>query len=96
MPDVFWLRLFALAGSSSDNPVLTGHFPVLAGQILCLRFMIMRSLVLGCLRESQNGQGSALKTCRWSSALAPSNPPLEPITWCNDLGDLPMGDGSAG
>jgi hypothetical protein len=80
VPDVFWPHFFASVGLSSDNPVLTAHFPVLAGQILCLPFMIMRSLVLGCLPELQNGQGSALKTCRLFPRLAPSNPPLEPIT----------------
>ena len=95
MPDVFWPHFFASAGSSSDNPVLTAHFPVPAGQILCLPFMIMRSLVLGCLPELQNGQGSVLKTCRLSPRLAPSNPPLEPITSVMILGDLPISDGSA-
>ena len=79
MPDVFWPHFFASAGSSSDNPVLTAHFPVPAGQILCLRFMIMRRLVLGCLSELQNGQGSALKTCRSYLRRTPSNPPLDPI-----------------
>ena len=64
MPDVCWPRFFASAGSSSVNPVLTVHSLVLAGQILCLRFMTMRRLAPGCLRELQNGRDSVLKTCK--------------------------------
>lgn len=64
MPDVFWLHFFASAGPSNDNLVLTARFPVPPGQILYLRFVIVRSSVLGCLPALQNGQGSVLKTCR--------------------------------
>ena len=53
-----------MAGSSSANPVLTEHFPVPAGRILCLPSMKMRRLVLGCLPKLQNRQGSIQKICR--------------------------------
>ena len=71
MPDVSWPHFFASVGRSSDNPVLTAHFPVPAGRILCLPFMTMRSLALECLPELQSGPGLPQKICSSYPRLTP-------------------------
>jgi hypothetical protein len=51
--DVFWPHFFALAGSSSDNPVLTEHFPVPGWPDFVFAFHDNEELGRGCLLESQ-------------------------------------------
>ena len=52
--NVFWPRCFGSTGKSSDNPVLTKHWPDRGGQTACSLSTIVKKSARECSRIAKN------------------------------------------